>query len=305
MSKIPADFRIQGIIAAPGTAFLPNHDINTSAIKEYVEFLVNNNITGVFILGTLGEGMSLTVSERKEVASAWVGYGKDRLSAVIVHVGTGNLRESIELARHAQEIGATAFACMSPSYFRPANEADLVDYMEQIAKAAPEIPFYYYCINFMSGLYLNTATFLELASDRIPNLRGIKMSSRELPSLLDCTVVCSGKYDVLVGTDEQLLTSLVIGVRTPIVNGFLGNIFKRMRDAFDQGDIEAARKEQVLVRKIVHVRDKYGGGPAGVKAFLKCLGLDLGPVRLPLKDVPSARLPDLKKDLSECGLATR
>ncbi|BFZ03524.1 hypothetical protein BsWGS_06564 [Bradybaena similaris] len=305
MSKVPADFRVNGIITAPVTPLHPNGDVNAAGIKDYVDFLVNNHITGVFILGTLGEGMSLTVDERKQVAKAWVDYSAGKLETVIVHVGSGNLKDSAELARHAQEIGATVVACMAPSYMKPANEDALLEYMEQVATAAPDTPFYYYCINFMTGVYLNTAKFLELANDRIPNLRGVKVSSRELPQLLDCSLACGGKFDVLPGTDEQLLTTLVLGIRTPILNAYLGPIFTRLRDAFDKGDIESARKEHIKARKLSLVMSKYGPGAGGVKAFFKCLGLDLGPVRLPIKAVPSDRLLDLRRELAECGLNTK
>jgi N-acetylneuraminate lyase len=304
MTKVPEDFHIKGILAAPATPLLPNGDINTPAIKDYVEFLAKESITGVFILGTLGEGMSLTVSERKEVASAWIQYSKGRLETVVVHVGTGNLRDSVELARHAQEAGATAVACMSPSYTKPANEGDLLDFMAEVASAAADTPFYYYCINFMTGVYLDSAQFLELAGNRIPNLRGIKVSSRELPSLLDCALAGTGRYDVLPGTDEQLLTTLVLGLRTPIVNGFLGNLYTRIRDAFDKGDIETARKENERARKIMKVRNSFGAGPSNVKACMRCLGLDLGPVRLPLKDMPADRQPALKQALADCGITS-
>ncbi|CAG5119560.1 unnamed protein product [Candidula unifasciata] len=209
------------------------------------------------------------------------------------------------IARHAQEIQATAVACMAPSYMKPADEDAVVDYIEEVAAAAPDTPFYYYCINFMTGIYLNTAKVLELADGRIPNLRGAKVSSRELPLILDCTLAAGGKFDILSGTDEQLLTTLALGVRTPIINGFLGPLFARLRDAFDKGDIETARKEHIAARKLAIIMGKYGSGPSGVKAFFKCLGLDLGPVRLPVKNLPADRLPALKRELAECGLDTR
>ncbi|KAI8797119.1 N-acetylneuraminate lyase [Biomphalaria glabrata] len=304
MSKVNANFKIEGIVAAPATPLKDNGDLDLERVKDYVDFLVANSITGVFILGTLGEGMSLTVSERKQVTQAWVKYGIDRLQ-VIAHIGAGNLRDSIDLSRHAQQVGVTALACMSPSYFRPANEAIMVDYLEQVAAAAPDTPFYYYCINFMTDVNLNTAKILELADGRIPNLRGVKMSSRELPSLLDCTSVCGGKFDVMIGSDEQLLTSVVLGVRTPIVSSYMGNIVQRLREAFDVGDWETARTEQTLARKIMLISHKYGTSPAFGKAVLKCLGLPLGPVRLPVVDLTPELVENLKNDLAECDLSIR
>ncbi|GFO31405.1 N-acetylneuraminate lyase [Plakobranchus ocellatus] len=148
-----SSFVVEGAIAAPATALKENGDIDTEKVDDYVDFLTRHEIDGVFILGTLGEGMSLTVDERKQVAEAWVRYGQGRLSTVIVHVGTNNIRDSIELAKHAEQIKASAIACVCPSYYKPADEETVVDYMEQVAAAAPNTPFYYYCINFVTGVF--------------------------------------------------------------------------------------------------------------------------------------------------------
>ncbi|KAK3761339.1 hypothetical protein RRG08_060909 [Elysia crispata] len=297
-----SDFKVKGAIAAPATALKKNGDVNPEKVKDYVDFLIKNEIDGVFILGTLGEGMSFTVAERKQMAEAWVHYGKDRLSTVVVHVGTGNIRDSIDLARHAEQIKASAIACLCPSYYKPENEEAVVDYIEQVAAAAPNTPFYYYCINFVTGIYLNSARVMELASKRIPTLRGIKFSSREILTLFDCRQLCGGALDLMIGSDEQFLAALSLGIRTPVLNGPVGPIFKRLLKAFDAGDMETATQEQVNARKLKDVFNKYGGNPAAVKAIARCFGLDLGPVRLPLHDLPEVKLPDLRKDLQDIGI---
>ena len=81
----------------------------------------------------------MTVAERKKVAEAWVASAPEGL-AVIVHVGCLNLPDSRELARHAQEIGADAFAAVAPSFFKPANSLDLAAWCAQVAAAAPALP---------------------------------------------------------------------------------------------------------------------------------------------------------------------
>lgn len=299
-----SSFKIQGAIAAPATALKENGDVNPERVKDYVEFLVKNEVDGVFVLGTLGEGMSFTVEERKQVAQAWVHYSQGRLSNVIVHVGTSNIRDSMELAKHAEQIKASAIACVCPSYFKPENEEAVVDYIGQVAAAAPNTPFYYYCINFVTGIYLNSAKVLELGSKRIPTLRGIKFSSREILTLFDCKQLCDGALDLMIGTDEQYLAALSLGIRTPVLNGPVGPIFKRLVKAYDAGDMNTATKEQINARNLKEVVNKYGGGPAAVKAVAKCLGLDLGPVRLPLVNLPADKLPALRKDLQDIGIST-
>ncbi|RUS73318.1 hypothetical protein EGW08_018929, partial [Elysia chlorotica] len=240
--------------------------------------------------------MSFTVEERKQMAEAWVHHAQGKLSTVIVHVGTGNIRDTIELAKHAEQIKASAIACLCPSFYKPENEDAVVDYIEQVAAAAPNTPFYYYCINFVTGIYLNSAKVLELASKRIPTLRGMKFSSREILTLFDC------RLNTPPRELEYYPCLLHLGIRTPVLNGPCGPIFKRLVKAFDSGDMETATQEQLNARNLRNVFNKYGGNPAAVKAIARCFGLDLGPVRLPLRDLPEDKLPALKKDLQDIGI---
>ncbi|XP_041364242.1 N-acetylneuraminate lyase B-like [Gigantopelta aegis] len=252
------DFVVKGIISAPMTPFQPNGDHDVSVLDKYVDHLVNSRIDGVFIHGTMGEGLSLTVNERKEMTEAWVKASKDKLKYVIVQVGTENLRSSMELARHAQSTGVSAIACFSPSYFKPATISALVSYMEHVAESAPDLPFYYYDINFMTNVHLNVREFLEQASSRIPSLRGVKCSSQELPDVFDQANCMDGRFQVLIGTDEQLLPALCLGVQVPVLNSYVGPCFHRLREAFLSGDMDSARKEQKFARSVVRLCTKYG-----------------------------------------------
>ncbi|XP_076440047.1 N-acetylneuraminate lyase-like [Babylonia areolata] len=302
MASVDPNFRISGPLCPPLTPFTPDGELNLSAMPPYVSYL-DTHFDGAFILGTMGEGLSLTVAERKQIAEHWVQtiQHTSRLKTVIVHVGTGNLKDTVELAGHAGKVGATAIACMAPNFYKPPNEEVLVKYMKQVAAAAPNTPFYYYDINFMTGVYLNTSKFLELAASEIPTLRGAKISSRELPAVTDCTVAAGGRFQVLIGTDEQLLSALSMGVDVPVCNSFLGGLFSRLKAAFDANDMDTARKEHLLARKLVLERSSYGGGPALVKGIMRCLGFDLGSVRLPLVNLTADQEKQLRQDLINIG----
>ncbi|KAL8565053.1 hypothetical protein ACOMHN_003429 [Nucella lapillus] len=303
MASVGLKFRFSGAVCAPLTPFTADGELNLDALPPYNRYLDTHDFDGIFILGTMGEGLSLTLAERKLVAENWVQAAKNntRLKNVIVQVGSGNLKESVDLAQHAEKIGATAIACMAPSYNKPKNEEVLVRCMKQVAAAAPNTPFYYYDINFMTGIYLNTARFLELAAEEIPTLHGAKVSSRELPALMDCTVAAGGRFQVMVGTDEQLLTALSLGVEVPICNGYLGGLYKRLKAAFDAKDMDAARKEQLLARKVLVACSSPGGGPAAVKSLMRYMGIDLGSVRLPLVNISADEEKKLRQDLVDIG----
>src|SRR5262249_26497889 len=130
---------------------------------------------------------------------------------VIVHVGHQSLNDSRQLAVHAERIGAFAFATIAPTFFRTTNLEQLVDYCPQIAGAAPTLPFYYYHLPAMTRADLPMHDFIELARRRIPNLAGIKFTHENLMDFARCLNFEEGRFNILFGRDEILLTALAMG----------------------------------------------------------------------------------------------
>jgi len=96
-----------GLIAAPFTPFKPNGRLNLDLIPRLAGLLVAQGVRGAFVCGTTGEGSSMTLEERMQVAEAWKRAAPAGL-AVIVHVGHNCVDDSRALAAHAEEIGADA-----------------------------------------------------------------------------------------------------------------------------------------------------------------------------------------------------
>lgn len=296
-----SNYRTPDLIAAPFTPF-KDGDVNFDMIQPYADYLVKTHFKGIFVNGSLGEGMSLTVDERKRLAEAWKKASNGRLT-MIVHVGANCIKDSQELARHAESIGADAIAALSPSYHKPENEAVLLDVMAAIASSAPKIPFYYYDINFVTGIYVDVVKFMKMAKDRIPNLKGLKHSSKELPNAHGCSLIDNGHFQVLSGTDIQYLSCLALGLPGVVAVSYLGNLFHDMRTAFDKGDIETARKHQTTAQVINTIKCKQGGGMNTAKAMFRVLtDLDIGPVRLPLRELSKDEVDALHNDFKAAGL---
>ena len=109
--------KIIGLIDAPFTPFHPNGDVNLQPIEAYAAMLVKNGLKGVFINGSSGEGYMLTPQERMQLAERWMSVAPEGFK-VIVHVGSCCLRESRQLAEHAQKIGAWGIGAMAPPFPR-------------------------------------------------------------------------------------------------------------------------------------------------------------------------------------------
>ena len=292
---------LSGLIAAPHTPFRPDGALALELVAQQARLLAHNGVSGAFICGTTGEGPSLTNDERRKVAEAWIAARPAGL-AVVVHVGHLCLADARSLAAHAQQIGADAIATVAPSFFKPAAQAELVEWCAQVAAGAPTLPFYYYTIPSMTGVALSSADFLAAAESRIPNLVGIKFTFENLMDFTRATTHAGGKFNVLFGRDETLLAGLGLGAKGAVGStyNFAAPLYLRIIDAFKRGDLEAARRDQTRAIEFIGVLDRHGGLAAG-KAAMKLIGLDCGPVRLPLRALTARDEASLREGFEKIG----
>ncbi len=291
--------RLTGLIAAPFTAFNPDGSLNPPMIERQAAMLAENGVSGAFICGTTGEGLSLTTQERLEVAERWMASAPPSLR-IIVHVGHHTVAESRTLAAHAERIKAHAFATLGPTYFRATNLDQLVDFCAQVASAAPSLPFYYYHMPAMAGADLPMHDFLKIAGPRIPNLAGIKFTHENLMDYSRALTLDDGRYNILFGRDEILLAALAMGATGAVGStyNYMAPLYHRVIEAFNAGDMETARRHQSHAIRIIAIMSRRGGLAAG-KAMMKLAGLDCGPVRAPLQNLSSEALESLTRELAQ------
>jgi len=292
---------LEGLVAATFTPLNEDGSLNLGAIPRMVDKLVEDRIAGLYVLGSTGEGVSMSQGERKTAAEAFVKATAGR-ARVIVQVGCECLTQSAELAAHAQEVGADAVSAVSPVYFKPDSVELLVDSMGAIAAGAPELPFYYYHIPVATGVNLSMIEFLKLGGERTPTLRGIKFTSHNVFEYQSCVEYAGDRFEVLWGFDEMLLFGLAAGARAAVGStyNYAAPIYQRLLAAFAKGNMEEARMEQSRSQALVRAFIPYG--PRGAqKAIMAMVGLDCGPARLPIRSLSPEAAAGLRKDLEEIG----
>ena len=294
--------RFKGLIAAPHPPFHPDGSFHLQRIEDQQRHFRETGVAGVFVAGTTGEGQSLTVTERIDLAAAWVQIGKPAGIRVIIHVGDNCLRTAQELARHAQRIGTDGIACLAPYFFKPQNVDELVSYCGEIAQCAPELPFFYYDIPALTGVELPMSQFLVKASQRIKNLAGIKFTNTDLVEFQRCMRFDKGRFDILFGWDEALLAGLTLGAEGAIGStyNFAAPLYQRMIRAFAEGDLQAAQADQAKSVAMVAALSKHGYS-AAAKAVMAMIGVDCGPVRPSLVPLTDNQLTQLRQDLDLIG----
>lgn len=268
-----------------------------------VEHVLGQDIDGLFVCGSTGEGPSLTARERRSVAEAHVDACAGRVP-VIVHVGHNSLEEARALAEHAAGCGADAIAATPPSYLKPDGVEGVLGCLERIAEGAPDLPLSYYHIPRLTGVELCVAELLEAAVERLPSLRGVKYSEPALDDLLACTRAADGRYEILFGSDEMLLAGLATGAAGAVGStyNFLGPLYRSVIDAFERGDLGAAREHQLTAVRAVREILRFPPLP-GLKAAMALLGADCGPPRRPLSPLTAEEVSALETGLRVAGLA--
>jgi N-acetylneuraminate lyase len=291
-------FKMTGLVAA---TFTPMHDdgsLNLGQIEAIVQHLIDSQVAGLYVCGTTGEGPSLSTEEREAVVAAYVAAVQGRIP-VIVQVGHTSLAEAARLARHAQSAGAQAISAVAPWYFKPDSLPVLIDCLKEITSAAPQLPFYYYHLPSITGIDLDMCHLLQAADEHLPSLVGIKYTAPRIDQFQACVEFEGGRYDILFGCDEMLLSALAVGAQGAVGStyNFLTPLYRRLIDAFQANDLDQARRLQSQAVRIIHAIVRFRG-VAGLKAAMKIRGVDCGPCRLSLQTVGADELEQLRQELS-------
>ena len=294
--------KINGSVVAPFTPLNEDGSLNLEQVPAYADFLVRNKLDGVFICGSTGEGALLTREERMAVAEAWMAVSKDRIK-VIVHTGGTNLSDQQALAAHAQKIGVFGIAAMAPAFLPPRRNEELVDYCKTIASAAPELPFYFYHIPVLNGVYMSMLDLLKGVDGVVPNFAGIKYTHDNLYEFDQCKYIANGKYEMLHGLDETYLSALAFGYSSGIGGTYnhCFPVYREMKEAFAAGDLERSRELQHLSHLFINVIAAHRGNIVGGKRIMKFLGIDCGPNRQPLQSISEEEETAIKTELDEIG----
>lgn len=289
-------------LAAAHTPFSGDGELALEVIELQAEHLSANGLNGVFVCGTTGEGLSLSVPERKLVAARWAEVVKGTGLSLWVHVGANALPEVKELAEDASKIGADAVALMPPFFYRPESEEALVSWCAEIASVAGGLPLSFYESPQMSGVHLDMERFVELARAAKIQYRGLKFTDSNLQLFTRlCDGLCEGE-GMWWGRDEELRDGLRAGATGAIGStyNFAAPLYRAVLDEAGGGAPEHAAAAQADAISLVETIAKYGYLP-GAKAVMGMLGVPVGPARAPLRALEEEDIKSLREDLDALG----
>lgn len=296
--------KYEGLVAAPFTPMDDKGNLNQGQIPRYYKFLELNGVAGAFINGSTGEGVSLTQKERQSQVYEWAGCLKAGGSVRVINLlGGTSYEECIENAILSQEAGLSAVALLGPYYFKPVDADQLAEFVTRIGEKVPTMPLYYYHIPVLTGVNISMSVFLRKISGMLPSFAGIKFTHEDFMDFFTCMNYMDGKYDLLWGRDECMLSALVLGCR-----GFVGStynyaapLYNAMIKAFIEGNLTEARRLQMKSIEMISLLGKYGGMGTG-KAYMKHIGLDCGKFRSPVKNMTDEMFNEFTRDVKKLGI---
>ena len=291
------------ILNAVFTPMFDDGSVNYARIPDLFQHAIQTGANGIFLNGTTGECMSLSVDERQRLVEKWVEYReaiKRPDFKIFAHVGSSNLFETAQMAEHAQSQGVDGIAMVATFYFRPQSVEALVEQCAYVASAASQTPFYYYNIPSLTGVDLPLIEFMELASKRIPTFAGLKNSFTDIVDYQHCIHFAKDRYSLYWGTDETFMMLYTAGNRQYVGStyNYMSAVYHKMLAAYHEGDFKAVTRLQGEADAIYKILLQYNGIAAG-KEVMKFIGVDCGKVRMPLKAMTNQESDNLFKKLLE------
>lgn len=254
---------------------------NLPALERLIDVLCGQDLGGLFVLGSTGQGMSLSLDDRRLVAERAVTAVAGRMP-ILLHVGAIATDDAVELARHAASIGADAVTAVPPVYYPTTVEATFEHYRR--IGAATELPFFPYHAAFLAQSLPPPRQYAERLLG-LPNIRGMKFTDLNLHVMGLLHHYTGGKLAIYSGADEVLCHAALSGAVGAI--GTFYNLWgpsaQRARAAFVGGDFARGRRFMLALQSTIDAVLAHGSIWSFLRAAMRLkYDVDIGPPRAPL-----------------------
>ncbi len=272
--------------------------VNIPALKDLIEFQIEGHTDAIIICGTTGEPATMSDEERDEVVKASIKQIDGRVPAI---VGTGSncTAHAVELSKRAQDMGADALLVVTP-YYNKCSQEGLKRHFTAVADSV-DIPIIIYNIPGRTGVNMKPETLAYLAKHE--NIAGMKEASGDLSQVGEMSRLCGDDLTIYSGNDDQIVPLMSLGGKGVI--SVLANVAPGAAHdicaAFLAGDAEKACELQLKYDPLINALF-WDVNPIPVKMALNMMGMNAGPLRLPLCEMDGEKTARLKNVLREYGL---
>jgi len=275
--------KYKGIIPAFYACYDEAGEISPERIKALANHLNGKGVTGLYVGGSSGECIYQNLGERKATLKYVAESLKGQLT-LIAHVGAPSTKESVELAKYAEELGYDALSAIPPIYFQ-LPESAIEKYWTEIMDST-DLPFIIYNIPQTTGYNLSINLLKKLL--RNDKLIGVKNSSMPVMDIERFKAAAHDNFIVFNGPDEQYVSGRLIGADSGIggTYGVMPELYLKAEEFVSVGNFSEARKIQHDINDIIIALCSLNGSMYSViKEIYKLRGINIGSVRGPLEPV--------------------
>lgn len=292
------------IFKGAGVAIVtPMHEdgsVNYEKLEEILDFQINNSTDAIIICGTTGESSTMTHGEHLKTIKFAIDKVAKRVP-VIAGTGSNCTETAIMLSKEAASYGADALLIVTP-YYNKATQKGLIAHYTAIAEAVPETPIIMYNVPSRTGCNLQPATVAALVKN-VKNIVGIKAASGDLSQVAKLMSMVGDDIELYSGNDDQILPILSLGGLGVI--SVLSNVApKQTHDMvmkFLEGDLKEAARLQLEAVPLINALF-CEVNPIPVKEAMNMMGMNVGPLRMPLCEMEESNKEILKKAMKDYGL---
>ncbi len=287
----------EGIYVAIPTPF-KNGKVDTEALKNHIEFLIENGVDGIVPCGTTGESATLSYEEHEEVIALTIEQAKGRVK-VIAGTGSNSTAEAIRLTKFAEEVKADGALLITPYYNKP-NQEGLYRHFKAVAEAV-SIPIVLYNVPGRTGVNMLPETVARLSE--IDNIVAIKEATGSTNVATEIINLCGDKMEVLSGDDLTFFPLLSVGAKgvISVTANVVPEKMVEMYKSFNSGDFKKAaeiHRELYPLSKVLFIDTN----PIPVKTALAIMGRMEKEFRLPLCPTTPEKEAVIEKTLKEFGV---
>lgn len=241
--------KLRGVIPPMITPFDQHGCLDEKNLVRLVEYL-SPRVDGLFICGSYGGGPLMTLEERKHVAEI-VKKNASPHTRVIVHTGTTTTKDTIELCKHAEQLGCDAASAVGPYYYSYSDQ-DLIKYYGDILKETKDFPFYVYHNPKFQGYITNMKVMRALKAQ---GLTGIKDATFDILQYAEYSrELMDENFDVPLGTEAMWVSAHALGCQAYIPG--IGNVFPELCHEMWQQSMDGKKEESLKTQfKINKIRD--------------------------------------------------
>lgn len=290
-------FNFNGAWPALVTPFTAEDQVNIVVLRELVEYLIDKGIGGFYVCGGTGEGLFMSPGERKVVTETVVDQVDGRVP-VIAHIGSMIVGDAVQLAAHAQQVGAAGISSVIPPTFQQSES--LYAYFARVGAAAPEVPLLTYIFG---GPTDAVALMRELMA--IPTVAGAKYTGPNMYEFREIVGLRKDNWNIFSGMDEQCIYAAMQGACGNIGStlNYIPGIYREIHTSYKQGDIAKGHELQVRANQVTGVLFSFGFFGA-LKEVMRMLGFDCGKPRLPQLPLVEEKREALRSELEAIDFFT-